>query len=54
MGGESLDLVKAQCPSLGECQHREAGMGGLVSISKRNEMGGCSKRKCGKGIKFEI
>ena len=40
MGGESLGLVKAQCPRLGECQHREAGMGGLVSISMRNEMVG--------------
>jgi hypothetical protein len=23
--------VKAQCPSIGECQGREAGVGGLVS-----------------------
>ena len=38
MRGKALGLVKAQCPSLGECQHREAGMGGLVSISMRDEM----------------
>jgi hypothetical protein len=38
MRGESLGFVKAQCPIQGECQHREAGMGGLVSISKRDKM----------------
>jgi hypothetical protein len=31
MRGEALGLVKAQCPSVGECQDREAGVGGLVS-----------------------
>ena len=30
MGGEALGLVKAQCPSVGECQDREAGVGGWV------------------------
>jgi hypothetical protein len=30
VGGEALCPVKAQCPSLGECQDREAGVGGLV------------------------
>jgi hypothetical protein len=28
MGGEPLGPVKAQCPSVGECQGREAGVGG--------------------------
>jgi hypothetical protein len=28
--GEALGLVKAQCPSVGECQDQEAGVGGLV------------------------
>ena len=30
MRGEALGLVKALCPSVGECQDREAGVGGLV------------------------
>ena len=29
--GESLGPVKALCPSIGECQDREVGVGGLVS-----------------------
>ena len=31
MGGEALGLVKVLCPSIGECQGQEAGVGGLVS-----------------------
>jgi hypothetical protein len=31
MGGEALAPVKARCPSAGECQDRETGVGGLVS-----------------------
>ena len=31
MGGEALGPVKALCPSVGECQGQEAGVGGLVS-----------------------
>ena len=31
MRGEALGLVKALCPSVGECQDREAGGGGLVT-----------------------
>jgi hypothetical protein len=30
MGGEALDPVKAWCPNVGECQGREAGVGGWV------------------------
>jgi hypothetical protein len=30
MGGESLGPVKALCPSVGECQGREAGVGWCV------------------------
>jgi hypothetical protein len=40
MGGEALGPVKAQCPSIGECQNREAGMGGLVSRGKGKGEGG--------------
>ena len=31
MGGEYLGPVKARCPSVGECQDRESGVGGVVS-----------------------
>jgi hypothetical protein len=31
MGGEALGPVKAPCPSIGECQDRESGVGGLMS-----------------------
>jgi hypothetical protein len=39
MGREALGPVKAQCPSVGECQDREAGVGGLVSMGRGNGMG---------------
>jgi hypothetical protein len=39
MRGEAFSLVKAQCPSVGECQDREAGVGGLVSRGRGNGMG---------------
>jgi hypothetical protein len=31
MGGEALGSVKAQCPSVGECQNREVGVDGLMN-----------------------
>jgi hypothetical protein len=31
MGGEALDPVKVLCPSIGECQGQEAGLGELGS-----------------------
>jgi hypothetical protein len=31
MGGEALGLLKIVCPSTGECQGQERGMGGLGS-----------------------
>jgi hypothetical protein len=31
VGGEDLGSVKARCPSLGECEGQEVGVGGLVS-----------------------
>ena len=30
-GGEALGLVKIICPSIGECQGQEVGVGGLGS-----------------------
>jgi hypothetical protein len=34
VGGEALGSVKVLCPSVGECQDREAGVGRLVSRGK--------------------
>jgi hypothetical protein len=35
MGGEALGSEKAPCPTVGECQGRKAGVGGLVSRGRR-------------------
>jgi hypothetical protein len=40
MGGEGFGSVKAGCASVGECQDREVGVGGLVSRRKCNRIGG--------------
>ena len=37
MGGEALGPVKTLCPSVGECQGQEAGVGGLVSRGRGEE-----------------
>jgi hypothetical protein len=34
MGGEAFCSMKALCPSVGECQGQEAGVGGLKSREK--------------------
>jgi hypothetical protein len=39
MGGEALGPVKVLCPSIGECQGQEAGVGGLESRGKWEEIG---------------
>jgi hypothetical protein len=31
MGGETFGTVKILCPSIGECEGQEVGIGGLVS-----------------------
>jgi hypothetical protein len=56
MRGEAFGLVKAQCPSIGECQDREVEVGGLVSKGREDVIGGRvhSEGKQGKEIKFEI
>ena len=53
MGGEALGLAKIICPSTGECQTQEVGVGGLGSRAG-GEYRGFSERKLGKGIAFEI
>jgi hypothetical protein len=56
MGEEALGPVKALCPSIGECQAQEVGVGGLIKW----EVGGGArgrgfwKEKPGKGITFEM
>jgi hypothetical protein len=40
MGGEALGPVKALCPSVGEFQDRETGVGGLVSRGRGDEIEG--------------
>jgi hypothetical protein len=47
--GKALGPVKAPCPSVGECQGKEAGVGGWV----RNTLIEASRGQ-GKGITFEI
>ena len=56
MGREALCPMKALCPSVGECQVQDAGVGGLVSSGREEGIGGgCfSERKPGKGLTFEM
>ena len=54
MGGAALGPVKVICPSVGECQDREAGVGGLVSRGRGEGIGGFSEGKPGKAITFEM
>jgi hypothetical protein len=37
MGGEAFGLVKVPCPSIGECQGQEAGVGGWVGEKEEVE-----------------
>ena len=56
MGGEALGPVKILCPSVGECQGQEVGLGGLVSRRKGRSVRGrvFSEGKPGKKITFEM
>ena len=54
MGGEALGPVKARCPSIGECQDRGSGVGGLVSRGMGGRIVGVSEGKLGKRITFEL
>jgi hypothetical protein len=40
MGGKALGPVKVLCPSVGECQGQEAGVGRLVSRGRGEGIGG--------------
>jgi hypothetical protein len=50
----ALGPVKALCPSVGECQGQEAGVGVVVSSRRREGLRGGSEGKPGKGITFEM
>ena len=39
MGAEASDLAKILCPSIGECQGQEVGVGGLGSRGKGEGIG---------------
>jgi hypothetical protein len=39
MGGEAFGPIKALCPSIGEFQGQEVGVGGLVSRGRGQGMG---------------
>jgi hypothetical protein len=51
MGGEVFVPEKARCPNVGQCQDREAGVGGLLS---RGGGYGFLEGKPGKGLTFEM
>jgi hypothetical protein len=44
MGGEALGPVKVICPSIGDCQGQEKGVGGLVSKGMGERIGGFQRR----------
>jgi hypothetical protein len=59
VGREALGHVKAPCPSVGECQGREVGVGGWVgggTLSWKQEGWdrGFPGGKPGKGMTFEM
>jgi hypothetical protein len=54
MGGEALGPVKGLCPSIGECQGQEVGVGRLMSRGSREGIGGFQRGKPGKRMKFEM
>ena len=49
MGGEAFGPVKALCPSVGECQGQEAGVGGLVNRGSREGIGDFQRGKQERG-----
>ena len=53
MGGEALGFVKIICPSTGECQGQESGVGGLGSRAGGGYRG-LLERKLRKGVAFEM
>ena len=59
IGGETLGPVNARCPSVGECEGGEAGVGVWVGKHPHRSRGredgiGVPRGKLGKGITFEM
>jgi hypothetical protein len=56
MAGEALGPVTARCPSIGECQGSEVGVGGWGStvIEGKRWDRRFAEEKPGKGITFEM
>jgi hypothetical protein len=58
MGREALGPVKAECPSVGEYQGSEVGVGGwrstLIEAGEEGRGWGFAEGKQGKGITFEM
>jgi hypothetical protein len=58
MGGETLGLARIICPSIGECQGQEVGVGGLGEQwgvgGGEGGYRGFWERKLGKGISSEM
>ena len=46
--------MKVLCPSVGECQGQEEGVGGLRGRGRVEGIGDFSEGKVGKGITFEM
>ena len=53
MGGEALGHVKAQCPTVGECQGREAGVSGWGITLIETGGGGVGSADWGAGSRKE-
>jgi hypothetical protein len=49
MGREALGPMKVLCPSMGECQGQEAGVGVLVSRGSEEEIGDFLRGETSKG-----
>ena len=54
MRGAVRSPVKDLCPSVGECQGQEAGVGVLMSRGRGGRNRWFSEGKLGKGITFEM
>jgi hypothetical protein len=50
VGREALGTVKAQCLYFGECQEREAGVGGLVRRGRGPKIGGFQRGNQERGL----
>jgi hypothetical protein len=54
MGGEALGLLKALCPSVGECEGRQSEVGVLVSRGRGDLIWVSGRGETRKGDNIEI